>query len=417
MHLPQEGVGSAEGRYRSLLLEALVQAPGGQGSALSLTSRAVSSERDGDAVYMGGLSWFRGFLGGRIMTIASASSRVREGASRRQWLTDRRKTLLGGWGLARTAAMMSVVLGFGLGTASSAQASPVTDFGILTCSYPDVGDISATAPLILEGYGKADYDPYHRDAYIPELYEYTDSGWQSVTVGRWATKYDYMTQWGDAETGVPVEYQGWSVPSGAWAIKTYVYDYSTAEYASGWAAQPDPLNPPTFKGKAYCVEGATAPPASSVPPTTTTPPRISAPTPTTKPTAPQPAPNPGSIQPGPAAPAGTASFANAARTVTASRNGTVTYGFEASPYFRGSALLQSDQAVASRVRRRLTLGRATFVASRVGAVKVNIKLSNRNLRTLQKLRHLQVRLTVTVGGHSFVNRFTLKAPKARPRTR
>ena len=117
---------------------------------------------------------------------------------------------------------------------------------------------------------------------------------------------------------------------------------------------------------------------------------------------------------------GLASFAHAAKTVTVSSNGTFSYRFTASPLFVGTARFESDKAIAARTRvhrRRLELGRSPFQATATGRAKVTVKLSRANLRTLTKLKRLQVRLTVTIDGRNFATRFVLKAPKPKPKRR
>ncbi|PZR91502.1 MAG: hypothetical protein DLM67_16235 [Candidatus Nephthysia bennettiae] len=114
-------------------------------------------------------------------------------------------------------------------------------------------------------------------------------------------------------------------------------------------------------------------------------------------------------------PLGSASFAAAKKTVAVSGNGTFSYAFSASPLAHGNAVFETDRAFAARTRtrhrRRLALGHGAFLAAATGNVKITIKLSRKNLKTLKAHRRLAVRLTATIDGHDYVNHFTLTAPK------
>ena len=79
-----------------------------------------------------------------------------------------------------------------------------------------------------------------------------------------------------------------------------------------------------------------------------------------------------------------------------SKSGGFSFGFTATPGTKGNIALRSAAKVNVSVRRSVSLGTKSFTTPGSGIVKVNWKLSRRNLRILKQKKRIRFRATVTV---------------------
>jgi hypothetical protein len=112
------------------------------------------------------------------------------------------------------------------------------------------------------------------------------------------------------------------------------------------------------------------------------------------------------------APAAAASFSTSPTSLRVSKTGAFSYAFVATARSSGKIRLQSATRVKiGSTRRLMKLKAKTFTASATGAAKVTFKLTRANLATLKRVKRLRFGVTVTLGGHTFTSKLTLRSPK------
>lgn len=100
--------------------------------------------------------------------------------------------------------------------------------------------------------------------------------------------------------------------------------------------------------------------------------------------------------PAAAAPA-KANLAGAKAAIKVTRKGTFTFSFRASPGLKGKAVFRSAKPIkTSATRKRVTLASKTFTVPKSGLVKLQIKLSKKNLAILRKNRKIKTKVSVTL---------------------
>ncbi len=108
------------------------------------------------------------------------------------------------------------------------------------------------------------------------------------------------------------------------------------------------------------------------------------------------------------------SFATSAKSLRVSKAGRFSYSFTATPLSPGKVGLKSTKKVKIGSRKRyMALAKKSFTPSSAGKVKVEFKLSSKNLRALTKASKLRFAVTATLGGKTFTTKLTLKRPKKR----
>jgi hypothetical protein len=109
-------------------------------------------------------------------------------------------------------------------------------------------------------------------------------------------------------------------------------------------------------------------------------------------------------------------FTSSPTRLRVSPTGRFTYTFRATPGHSGTAGLTSARSlrIGSKTR-RMKVGAKPFTAPASGTVKVKYKLSAASLRALRRTVRLGFKVSVALGGTTFVAKLTLLAPKRQNR--
>ena len=91
-----------------------------------------------------------------------------------------------------------------------------------------------------------------------------------------------------------------------------------------------------------------------------------------------------------------AGFKGSKRKIKVSRSGRFSYSFRAGARLAGKISFRSGKKVRVSRKARVTLARKSFRAPRSGKVKLKMKLSRKNLRTLRRNRRIKTKVTVTL---------------------
>ena len=91
-----------------------------------------------------------------------------------------------------------------------------------------------------------------------------------------------------------------------------------------------------------------------------------------------------------------AKFKGSKRKIKVSRRGRFTYSFRGGARLAGKIGFRSGKKVRVSRRARVTLAKKSFRVPGSGKVKLKMKLSRKNLRTLRRNRRIKTKVTVTL---------------------